>query len=211
VPDWQVAPPRQSAFVQQLANGMHAELQLLSPCAHAHTPDWQVLPPVQSALVQQFAVGMHAFAQSLRPAWQLHTPLVQTPPDPQSEFTQHPVAVAWHVPEQSDCPAGHAHVPDWQVLPSVQSVLAQQLVVGMQTSPHALVDAAQVQVVLLHEKPPEQPASAQQLSPSVPQVAPPSGMGGASATMASWLPPPSLELESVVESVGVPPSPGGAP
>jgi hypothetical protein len=98
-------------FEQQLENAMHDPLQVLSPCGHAQTPDWHVLPPVQSPLVQQLVDGTQALAQSFSPAWQLQTPLVQTPPMPQSELAQHPVALAWHMPEQSASPMGHAHVP----------------------------------------------------------------------------------------------------
>jgi hypothetical protein len=87
---------------------------------------------------------------------------------------------------------GHAHEPAWQVFPPEQSPLLQQLVAAMQTAPHALVDAAHVHVLALHEKPPAHPASAQQSSPSVPHV--PASPGIASRVAAS--------LVSVVASVG---------
>jgi hypothetical protein len=54
-----------------------------------------------------------------------------------------------------------------------------------------LVDAAHVHVLLLHEKPPAHPASAQQSSPSVPQVL--------ASGIASWV---AASLVSVVASVG---------
>jgi hypothetical protein len=90
----------------------------------------------------------------------------------------------------------------------VQSPFEQQLVVGMQTWPHALVPAAHVHVLLLHEKPPAHPASLQQSSPRVPHVAPPPSLGAGPSAVA--LSGALASLASALASSGPPPSPGDA-
>lgn len=120
-------------------------------------PQGGVPPPVQSALLQQFAVGMHAAPQGLNPEAQLeHRPApVHVNPFPHGAGTGNTQVPFEHVPVPMrlplvtqlavpQLPVGYEHVPlAWQVPPQAvpapaQSLLVQQLAVGMHTVPHIL-------------------------------------------------------------------------
>jgi hypothetical protein len=153
----------QSAFVQQLAVGMHVPPQGLYPASH-----WYTQPPLlhapevwlagsfgQSALVQQFADGMHTAPQGLNPALQLS---MQVPPGAEHAFEpfvtlgqllgllQH-VPLTMQVPAQSLVPPGHEQDPPApeHTLPPVQLLLSQQLPLVIQVPPQSYVPPGQEQ------------------------------------------------------------------